>query len=212
MDKHHQWVHGLCRLDKSPVPSAHWRILRITFPRIEHGSSLKSLLPMRLLRPRSLSSLVTRPMGLRVTGVRRYDIISTFMQQQLIHSISYSYSSSCVPDTRWMKWLKSWPSAMRCRRKGRLWMTLFWPMLLFRYVRCPMWRVPKNKVDITMQRGIAKPLCDKPNAKGGDTGFWKKVNKKLKQLAREHGEDLQSPSWKTWVLSFYVLCLCVDWE
>ncbi|KAK0234653.1 hypothetical protein EDD85DRAFT_792674 [Armillaria nabsnona] len=51
---------------------------------------------------------------------------------------------------------------------------------------------------VALQRGIAEPLCDKPNTKGGDTRFWKKVNKKLKQLAWEHGEDLQSPSWKTW--------------
>ncbi|KZV82407.1 hypothetical protein EXIGLDRAFT_778616 [Exidia glandulosa HHB12029] len=44
----------------------------------------------------------------------------------------------------------------------------------------------------------AQPLVGLPTSRGQDTGFWKKLNDELRKLYDEHGQQLESETWKRW--------------
>ncbi|PSS19936.1 hypothetical protein PHLCEN_2v3109 [Hermanssonia centrifuga] len=61
-----------------------------------------------------------------------------------------------------------------------------------------------SKKSITAQlalaREVAAPLAKAKNQRGADTGFWKKINEKLKALHGKHGvvQGRSSPGWHEW--------------
>lgn len=45
------------------------------------------------------------------------------------------------------------------------------------------------------QRRVASPLAPKKNTKGADTGFWSRLNREMRELVAEKGDDRKDPRW-----------------
>ncbi|KIM74534.1 hypothetical protein PILCRDRAFT_14319 [Piloderma croceum F 1598] len=59
--------------------------------------------------------------------------------------------------------------------------------------------IPNNILaNVALLRSVAAPLAAKKNVKGGDTGFWKELEKKLFELSVLNGTDRTSALWVWW--------------
>lgn len=45
------------------------------------------------------------------------------------------------------------------------------------------------------QREVARPLVNKEVARGGDTGFWSRLERALDALFDKNGNERDSPEW-----------------
>ncbi|KAJ7480504.1 hypothetical protein B0H11DRAFT_2420702 [Mycena galericulata] len=49
---------------------------------------------------------------------------------------------------------------------------------------------------LALMRKVARPLTAKKNAAGGDTGFWKDIERELDGLYEKNGNERNSPEWR----------------